>query len=174
MVVSDEIAGVIENARWWSGSTWDAHPLVCASIVGTLEFMLENDMLEQIKSRGRYLKDALDQLAMHHPAIGRIGGAGLYYAVDLVNANGEPIVKADRDYLFTGDLSENPNNIVSSECAKQGVFLGGFVPNTIKCGPPYTITESEIDTAMAGIACRCATYVRIRDAIKLASRRLEV
>ena len=148
VVVSEKIGDLIENARWWSGSTWDAHPLVCASIVGTLEFMLETDLLTQINARGQYLKAALDELAARHPSIGRIGGAGLYYAVDLVDAHGEPIVKADRDYLFTGDLSENPNNLVSAACAQRGVFLGGFVPNTIKCGPPYTITEQEIDLAM--------------------------
>ncbi|MDH3377734.1 MAG: (2Fe-2S)-binding protein [Gammaproteobacteria bacterium] len=35
-------------------------------------------------------------------------------------------------------------------------------------------SDSDIDGAMAGNACRCATYVRIRDAIKLASKKLEV
>lgn len=34
-------------------------------------------------------------------------------------------------------------------------------------------SDSDIDSAMLGNACRCATYVRIRDAIKLASQRLE-
>jgi len=34
-------------------------------------------------------------------------------------------------------------------------------------------SDSEIDGAMAGNACRCATYVRIRDAVKLASKKLE-
>lgn len=34
-------------------------------------------------------------------------------------------------------------------------------------------TDSDIDSAMSGNACRCATYVRIRDAIKLASQKLE-
>lgn len=33
--------------------------------------------------------------------------------------------------------------------------------------------DAEIDTAMQGNVCRCATYVRIRDAIKLAARKLE-
>jgi len=33
--------------------------------------------------------------------------------------------------------------------------------------------DSEIDAAMAGNACRCATYFRIRDAVKLASKKLE-
>ena len=34
--------------------------------------------------------------------------------------------------------------------------------------------DGDIDDAMAGNACRCATYVRIRDAVKLAAQKLEV
>ena len=33
-------------------------------------------------------------------------------------------------------------------------------------------TDNDIDSAMAGNACRCATYIRIRDAIKLAATKL--
>ena len=36
-----------------------------------------------------------------------------------------------------------------------------------------TPTDNDIDTYMSGNACRCATYVRIKDAIKLASQKLE-
>ena len=36
-----------------------------------------------------------------------------------------------------------------------------------------TPNDSEIDAAMSGNACRCATYVRIKKAIKLASQKLE-
>ena len=35
-------------------------------------------------------------------------------------------------------------------------------------------SDAEIDGAMAGNACRCATYVRIREAIRKASQMLEV
>jgi isoquinoline 1-oxidoreductase subunit alpha len=31
-------------------------------------------------------------------------------------------------------------------------------------------TDAEIDDAMSGNICRCGTYVRIREAIKLAAR----
>ena len=34
-------------------------------------------------------------------------------------------------------------------------------------------SDSDIDSAMGGNACRCATYVRIRDAVKLAANKLE-
>ena len=148
VVLNTPIADFMESVRWWSGSTWDGHPLVCASIAGTLEYMLESDILDVVKAKSLYLKYKLDLLKESHPCIAHIGGAGLYFAVDLVDANGEPIIKEDRDFTFTGDLSLSPNSIISAECAVHGVFLGGFVPNTVKCGPPFTITEAEIDQAM--------------------------
>lgn len=148
MVLSKALGAEMESVRWWSGSTWDGHPLVCASIVGTLEWMLEVDILSIVRARSTYLKAGLDRLAEKHPCIGRIAGAGLYYAVDLVDPQGRPIIESDRDFGFTGDLSRSPNNIVSAECARHGVFLGGFVPNTVKCGPPFTIEEAEIDHAL--------------------------
>jgi taurine--2-oxoglutarate transaminase len=145
VVASKPIADFFERSRWWSGSTWDGHPLVCASIVGNLEYMLEHDMLAQVNERGDYLRRKLEWLKSRHHCVGRISGAGLYYAVDLVNARGEPIVAEDRYTGFVGDLTRNPNAIVARECAKRGVFLGGFVPNTVKVGPPFTITPAEID-----------------------------
>ncbi|KGE04507.1 class-III pyridoxal-phosphate-dependent aminotransferase [Pseudohaliea rubra] len=148
MVVNEAIGAFLEGARWWSGSTWDGHPLVCASIVGTLSYMLDNDILATVHARGAYLRDRLEALARKHTVIGRIAGAGLYYAVDLVGSDGRPLVEADRYTNFSGDLSQYPNAIVSGACAEKGVFLGGFVPNTIKCAPPFTISESEIDVAM--------------------------
>lgn len=148
VVLNKAIAEFMESVRWWSGSTWDGHPIVCASICGTLEFMLETDIISHVRSRSDYLFEQLQQLQKKHDCIGHIGGAGLYFAVDLVDVDGEPIIRADRDFTFTGDLSKSPNNIISAECAKEGVFLGGFVPNTVKCAPPFTITEKEIDVAM--------------------------
>ena len=84
-----------------------------------------------------------------HPSIGRIGGSGLYSAVDLVGRDGLPIIKDDRYTGLTGDISQNPNAIIGRECAARGVFLGGFVPNTVKVGPPIIICGSKIGTGLA-------------------------
>ncbi len=148
IVASHALAEFFDAARWWSGSTWDGHPLVCATIVGNLEFMLANDMLSVIRARSAYLKDRLLRLKDKHPSIGRVSGRGLYFTVDLVGADGEPIVSDDRYSGFTGAIADEPNNFVGRECGKRGLFLGGFVPNTIKVGPPFTITEGEIDFAI--------------------------
>jgi taurine--2-oxoglutarate transaminase len=148
VIASKEISEYFETARWWSGSTWDGHPLVCATIVGNLEYMLANNMLQQVRQRGAYLKERLDVLNEKHPSVGRVSGRGLFYTVDLINGEGTPIVPEDRYSAFTGDLTEMPNNIIAGENAKRGVFLGGFTPNTIKLGPPFTITQDEIDLAI--------------------------
>lgn len=149
VVASTELAEWFDRARWWSGSTHDAHPLVCASIVGALEWMLEEDMVPRVRARGEELGARLRELQQRHPSVGRVAGRGFYWAVDLVGPDGRPIIADDRETAFLGDLSGTPNNVVAAECGKRGVFLGGFVPNTIKVAPPFTILDSEIDTALA-------------------------
>ena len=38
--------------------------------------------------------------------------------------------------------------MIYDECAAHGVYLGGYTPNTVKVGPPFTINSDEIDLAM--------------------------
>jgi taurine--2-oxoglutarate transaminase len=149
VVASREIAEHFDRARWWSGSTHDAHPLVCASIVGNLEAMLEDDVVPDVRRRGAELGERLRELQTRHPSVGRVGGRGFYWAVDLVDREGLPIVREDRLSGFLGDLTGHPNNVVAAECFKRGVFLGGFVPNTIKVAPPFTVSDDEIEQGLA-------------------------
>ena len=46
VVASSEIAEVFERDRWYSGSTWDGHPLVCATIVANIEAMIDEGAVE--------------------------------------------------------------------------------------------------------------------------------
>ena len=148
VVASSEIAEVFEHDRWYSGSTWDGHPLVCATIVANIEAMIDEGAVEHGAEMGLRLRAGLEELRSRHPSIGRIGGRGLYHAVDLVGADGAPIVPADRAFDFSGDLSQTPTRIIGREAAAHGVFLTGFVPNTIKVAPPLTITADEIDLTL--------------------------
>ena len=109
--------------------------------------MIEDDMIEKGRARGAQLKDRLEALKDKHPSIGRISGRGIYFTIDLVDPNGDPIIAEDRDTLFEGDLSQNPNNIFAAACGARGLFAGGFMPNTVKAAPPLTITEEEVDFA---------------------------
>jgi taurine--2-oxoglutarate transaminase len=148
VVAAREIADVFERDRWYSGSTWDGHPLVCATIVGNIEAMIDEGVVEHGAEMGVRLREGLEQLRSRHPSIGRIGGRGLYYAVDIVRGDGTPVIAEDRAFDFTGDLSQAPTRIVAREAATRGVWLTGFVPNTVKVAPPLTVTPDEIELTL--------------------------
>ncbi len=148
VVASTELAEVFERDRWYSGSTWDGHPLVAATVVANIEAMIAEGAVEHGAEMGLRLRAGLDELRDRHPSIGRVGGSGLYQAVDLIGADGEPIVREDRAFDFTGDLSGTPTAIIREEAAKHGVWLTGFVPNTIKVAPPLTVTPEEVDLTL--------------------------
>jgi 4-aminobutyrate aminotransferase-like enzyme len=107
--------------------------------------MIEEDIIARVRRLSTYLEAKLRDVGRGHACVGRIAGRGLYFCVDLVDAAGNPIVTEDRDTGFVGDIAAHPNHVIARECAKRGLYLGGFVPNTIKVAPPFTITEEEID-----------------------------
>lgn len=148
VVASTEIAERFERDRWFSGSTWDGHPLVAATIAANIEAMIDEGVVEHGAEMGVRLRAGLDELRGRHPSIGHIGGRGLYHAVDIVRADGTPVISEDRAFDFTGDLSGTPTAIIREESAKHGVWLTGFVPNTIKVAPPLTVTADEIDLTL--------------------------
>lgn len=148
VVAGTEVAEVFERDRWYSGSTWDGHPLVAATIVANIEAMIDERVVERGAELGLALRAGLEELRGRHPCIGRIGGRGLYHAVDLVGADGAPIIPEDRAFDFTGELSGTPTAIIRAEAAKHGVWLTGFVPNTIKVAPPLTVTADELDLTL--------------------------
>ena len=148
IVASAELADMFERDRWFSGSTWDGHPLVAATVAANIEAMIDEGAVEHGAEMGARLRAGLEELRGRHRCIGRIGGRGLYHAVDLVGGERSPIIPEDRAFDFTGDLSGTPTAIIRTEAAKHGVWLTGFVPNTIKAAPPLTVTADEIDLTL--------------------------
>ncbi len=148
VVASRPIAEQLERERWFSGSTWDGHPIVAASVVANIEAMREERVLERAAERSRQLEDGLRRLAVAHPCVGRVEGRGLCWSVGLVDAAGAPIVAADLAFPFAGDLSDVPSFRVVGEARRRGVLLGGSSPNAVKLAPPLTIDEDEVATAL--------------------------
>ena len=148
IVANREIGEFFERDRWMSGSSWDGHPLVAATVVANIETMIEEDIMTRAWETGLYMRERLDELGERHGTVGRIGGRGMYHTVDLVNAEGTPIEPADRGFDYTGDLTLMPARVIEREAGKLGVYLAGYLPNTIKVAPPLTLSREEVDTGI--------------------------
>jgi taurine--2-oxoglutarate transaminase len=152
VVARHDIGEFFRHRRWWLPSTMAAHPLAMAAVIATIEAMIEEDILERVVRVGEHLGSRLRELEARHSCVGHVDGVGLFWMADLVKSKetGEPFV-ADRNDLAAGDLADWPCPIVTRHCLERGVFITGFSPNTLRIGPPLTVTEEECDEAMTAL-----------------------
>ena len=153
VVVSAEIAEFLRARRWWNANTMAAHPLAMAAVVATIGVMQEEDLVERAARMGAYLGPRLHELMDRHPSVGHVNGAGLFWLVELVKdtATAERFVPEDRNTMGTGDVDGWPVNRIAAACLERGVYISGFVPNTLRIAPPLTVTEAECDEAIAAL-----------------------
>ena len=119
--------------------TYSAHPAGCAVADKVLEILEREQLVERAAAMGRVLRDELERLASH-PNVADIRGRGLLHAVELVRdrATKEPFPKETR----------LTSKVVAAGLAEDVFFYpGGTDParDVITLGPPFVITEAEID-----------------------------
>ncbi|MBN8871133.1 MAG: aspartate aminotransferase family protein [Solirubrobacterales bacterium] len=155
VVMSKEIAEYLRGGSWAAVSTFGGHPLATAAVSANIEIMLEDRVVEHAAEVGEYFKSKLLDLVDRHPSAGGLSGTGLAYAVELVKdpETGEKWIPTDRWLTpsVDGDPEFRPGVLIADECAKQGVLLFNFLPNTVTIAPPLRITREEIDTAMGAL-----------------------
>lgn len=105
-------------------TTFGGHPVSCAAGLATLQTLLDQDYIQQVKA-----KEALFRSLLKHPAILDIRSAGLLMAVEL----------SDFNFLQK----------VIQECLKQGLITDWFLFNdrSMRIAPPLIISEEEIRKA---------------------------
>ena len=109
------------------GSTFGGNPLACAAGYATLKFILEEDILGNVKQCGAYLMSELEKIKSKFDFIVEVRGRGLLIAVQ-----------------FTSDLSDK----VVRTCLERGLLLNPIKPDAIRFIPPLNITRSDIDEAI--------------------------
>ncbi|MEL6863976.1 MAG: aspartate aminotransferase family protein [Bacteroidota bacterium] len=105
-------------------TTFGGHPVSCAAALATLETLLANDYIAQVKK-----KEALFRSLLHHPAIMAVRSAGLMMAVEL------------RDFDFVQK--------VIAICLEEGLIIDWFLFNdrSLRIAPPLIIEEAQITKA---------------------------
>jgi len=112
------------------GSTFGGNPLATAAGYAVLKYIIDNDIPAQVRARGERLLAKLRGLEDRHPAISEVRGRGLLCAVQ-----------------FEADIAEE----VVRAALGEGLLLNNLRPNVLRIAPPLTVSDAEIDEAVAAL-----------------------
>ncbi len=106
-------------------TTFGGHPVVCAAAQATLEVMLEEDYIEQVAAKEKYIHSRLQ-----HAIVREVRSSGLMMAVELTK----------RKYL----------KHVVSEAFEQGALVDYFLFNdrSFRLAPPLVYKQEQLASAM--------------------------
>lgn len=123
--------------------TWASNPIASAVALKTLEIFEEENLFENVRIQGAYMKEQLEAMKERHPSIGNVSGKGLMLGVEFVK---DKVSKEPFD----------PKLKIAARIALAAIEMGLFVMNTsgfagegagdgIMFGPCFEITKEEID-----------------------------
>jgi acetylornithine/N-succinyldiaminopimelate aminotransferase len=112
------------------GSTFGGNPLATAAGYAVLKYIIDNDLPMQVKAKGERLVAKLRGLEDRHGVIAEVRGRGLLCAVQ-----------------FDRDIADE----VARAALSEGLLLNNLKPNVLRIAPPLTISDEEIDEAVAAL-----------------------
>jgi acetylornithine/N-succinyldiaminopimelate aminotransferase len=122
-VTSPEYADVLQPGD--HGSTFAGGPIPCAGANATLDVVLEDGFLDEVRQKGDRLLRGLDELS---------GG----------NARGRGLMVAFQ--------TEDAPGLVRRALADERLVLNATGPDTVRLLPPLTVSDDEIDDALARLS----------------------
>jgi predicted acetylornithine/succinylornithine family transaminase len=110
------------------GSTFGGNPLMCHVAHAVVSYILENDVLGNVRRVGAYFKRGLETLKAEQPLIQSVRGDGLLLAVDLTAERAPDVARLGLE---------------------EGVLLNATGPTTLRFAPALTFTQAEADEALS-------------------------
>ncbi|MFH2027607.1 MAG: acetylornithine transaminase [Nanoarchaeota archaeon] len=106
-------------------STFGGNSLACAAANATIDYILDNKLMENAEKVGNYFMEKLKRL--NKPIIKKVKGKGLMIGVE---------------------LNENKAKDIVDKCLEKGLLINNAADNILRFLPPLTITEKEVDEAV--------------------------
>lgn len=110
------------------GSTFGGNVLTCAAAHATVKYLLDHNLLTHVQQMSAHLQQQLIALQAQHACITDVRGMGLLWAVE-----------------FSTEIA----GAVIAACNEAGLLLNPVRPQTIRFMPPLTVSQAEIDEAIA-------------------------
>ncbi len=129
------------------GQTFGGHPVSCAAGLGAMD-AYEDGLLDNVRELAPYLESRLDEVVEKYDAVEESRGRGFLRALTFADPEtGEPFFDP-----WTDDEGDNPVSEVRDIVMDHGVMVGGGRPDVqVIVSPPFTVDESEIDTAVEAL-----------------------
>jgi 4-aminobutyrate aminotransferase len=128
--------GIMDWGPGSHASTFGGNPVSCVAALESIG-LLEEELMENARVVGDYLKDRLASLMARHALLGEVRGLGLMIGVELV-----------RDRVTKEPASTERDEIVQA-CFRRGLLLLGCGVNTLRFCPPLVVTKEQCDVAVA-------------------------
>jgi adenosylmethionine-8-amino-7-oxononanoate aminotransferase len=145
VMVSDKVAAPLyEPGRTLlHGITFAGHPLCAAIALRNVQIFQRDGVLEQVRANEPYLEGGLNQLR-DLPIVGDVRGAGFFWAIELVGAEGDGRLDADtREALLRGYL---PARLLEAGLIARPDDRGDAV---LHVAPPLTCSHEDLDTLVS-------------------------
>lgn len=82
MVVKEEYAGALDKIS--ASSSYGGNPMACAAALASIEVIEEEDILQNVRTVGKYFQKRMEEMMANHPIIGDIKNKGFLLGIELV------------------------------------------------------------------------------------------
>jgi 4-aminobutyrate aminotransferase/(S)-3-amino-2-methylpropionate transaminase len=123
------------------GGTYSGNPVACVAALATIEQVTAPGFLRRAEEMGERLRRGLDSIAARHPSIAEVRGLGPMLAIELV-----------RDERLTPD--PDTTLAITETALRRGLIVirAGLYSNCVRFLPPLTVSDDQVDEALAVLA----------------------
>jgi adenosylmethionine-8-amino-7-oxononanoate aminotransferase len=145
LLVADKIFKTVAegSGAFQHSHTYTGHPLACAAALAVQRVIRRDNLLENVRTQGRYFSRRLQERFGNHPFVGDVRGRGLFQGVEIV---------ADRASKEPFEPARKIHARIKSEAMARGLMvypMGETVDGTrgdhVLLAPPYIIDGAAID-----------------------------
>ncbi|MBT2737082.1 aspartate aminotransferase family protein [Bacillus sp. ISL-7] len=126
-----------------SGHTLSANPQACATALAVLEYLEQNNIIQEVESKGAYLRAQLEGLKPLFTFIGDIRGKGLLLGIEFVQQ-----VESKTPYPRNAQITQRIVALAKEKgllVYPAGAGIDGINGDSIIISPPLTITQKEME-----------------------------
>lgn len=127
VLANDDVAETFEPGD--HAATFGGSPLGCAAAKASINYILDENLLDKSKETGSYFMEKLNQIKNDHDMIKEVRGLGLMIGVE-INFECRSII----DELF-----------------EEGIIVNCASGNVLRFVPPLTISREQVDTVAAAL-----------------------